>query len=654
MNKIHILNNILINKIAAGEVIERPASVVKELVENSIDAIATTITIEIKGGGVDFIKVTDNGSGIYKDDVKRAFARHSTSKIDTFEDLEQILTLGFRGEALSSICSVSQVEMITKTKDEKTGIKIELHGGDIVKEQETAANNGTVFTMKNLFFNTPARHKFLKKVSAESSAVSDIVNKLALGHPEISFKYINNGTTSVYTSGNNDLKSAAFSIYGKELVKKMIEIEYEKNGYHINGLIGKPEANRANRNYENFFINKRFVKSKVVRNAVEEAFKGKLMVGKFPVFIINMTVPKSTVDVNVHPTKLEVRFSDDDFVHNIIFEAVSNALKNEILIPKVSWDNKEAQQLDISDYNLTEYKDDKIMCDSNFNLDNKDSDIAIDDEYDYIYTTKPISSNLSVHEFNNTYIDENEFNDTYIDKDDDIIYINNNSDKAVSSGKISDRFKNKFAAKENKIENKKVNSKSFFYNYNIIGQIFNTYWIVEQNNSIYIIDQHAAHERILYEKFVDNFKKSKPMSQRLLQPIAVNLSESEKQIVCDNKELLESFGFELEEFGVNTYAVRSVPFIFNSPVNADFFVEIIDLLSSNNISNIYETKLDAIATMSCKAAVKGNNKLSYKEAKQLIEEIVKIENPFTCPHGRPTIIEISKHELEKRFKRIQS
>lgn len=648
MGSIHLLDNSLINKIAAGEVVERPASVVKELMENSIDAGATSITVEVNEGGIGMIRITDNGRGIPKDEVKTAFLRHATSKLTSIEDLEDIMTLGFRGEALSSIASVAQVEMVTKTKDSSTGTRIVINGGIIEKEEEAAANEGTVFTMKNLFYNTPARRKFLKKPATEGGYVSEIVNRIALGHPEIAVKYINNGNTIMQTNGGGDLRSAILYIYGKQIASQMLEVSHSKEGFTVEGYAAKPELSRGNRNYENFFINGRYIKSTVVQNAVEDAYKGKLMVGKFPVFVLNLKVPANTVDVNVHPTKLEVRFSDENLIYDIMYNAVTKALKQTELIPVVEWDKPKKVK---SDYVQGVIEDIK-KPDSDF----KYSDEPIDKSY------SAAEGLAEKSDFKEDQKKENTKNPVLsaIDKlygSNAGIY-NENNDKNTKEIKREvivdtehrEEIINKPVLTENKEESTK---KPFFNNYRIIGQIFGTYWIIEQNNCMYLIDQHAAHERALYEDFMEKFKTSKISSQQLLQPVAVNLSESEKVIVEENRELLESFGFEIEEFGARTYAVRAVPYVFNAPSNVSFFVDIIDMLADKNMKSIYDTKEDAIATMSCKAAVKGNDRLSYSEAQELIQRLLKLENPFTCPHGRPTIIEMTRYELEKKFKRIQ-
>lgn len=643
MNNIRLLDNNLINKIAAGEVVERPASVVKELMENSIDAGATSITVEIKEGGISLIKITDNGKGIPKEELKTAFLRHATSKLRTLDDLEDIMTLGFRGEALSSIASVAQVEMITKTKDSQVGHKIVINGGVVEKEEESAGNNGTVFTMKNLFYNTPARRKFLKKPATEGGYVSEVVNRIALGHPEIAIKYINNGNTIMQTNGSGDVKSVVLYIYGRQMASQMIETSYSKDGFTVEGLIAKPELSRGNRNYENFFINGRYIKSNIVQNAVEEAYKGKLMVGKFPVFVLNLKVPANTVDVNVHPTKLEVRFSDDNLIYDIMYNAVLKALKKTELIPEVTWDKPKKVKSDNVQGTLEDIAFNNTVEKKAENIETK----AVV-ENDFKYDDKPIFSNQSVAEKapepKNPVL--NAINKVYQEP-----YYNEEKsvEKPVETENISRKPEEKPILNEQKEEKRKP----FFNNYRIVGQLFATYWIVEQNNCMYLIDQHAAHERALYEDFTEKFKNSQISSQQLLQPIAVNLSEGEKVIVEENMELLESFGFEIEEFGARTYAIRAVPYVFNSPSNVSFFMDIVDTLADKNLKSIYDTKEDAIAMMSCKAAVKGNDRLSYSEAQELIQRLLSLQDPFTCPHGRPTIIEMTKYELEKKFKRIQ-
>ena len=652
MNKeIKLLENNLINKIAAGEVIERPASIVKELVENSIDAFSKNIIIEIKNGGTSFIKIQDDGIGIEKNQIKKAFLRHATSKLEKIDDLDSILTLGFRGEALASIASISMVEMSTKTKNEEIGNKIVIEGGKIISEEEIASLQGTTFIVKNIFFNTPARRKFLKKDSVEGGYVSEIVNRLALAHPNISFTYINNGVEILRTTGDGDLKNTVFYIYGKEICKKLIPINAIKNGFKISGLIGIPELSRGNRSYENFFINGRYIKSNVVQSAIEEGYEGKLMVGKFPVFIINMSVPQNTVDVNVHPTKLEVRFEDENFIHNFLCDAIEKTLKNQVLIPNIEFEDKKTF------LEVTETKP------FNIEVQKQLEDLLVEDEEQIVtkpktHTNTPLVVNEVAEEelikktelISRLYKPKEETKKSTIEKD----VSNINIQQPIIQNIIIEDEENKIEEKTQKFKEKSIKKHNFFNNYKIVGQIFSTYWIIEQNNEIFIIDQHSAHERVIYEELSQKYKKENISSQRLIEPIVIKATPLEKSTIEQNISLFEKFGFDIEEFGLNTYAIRQVPFIFKTPVEPSFFTELLDMLVDKNISNVYDAKIEKIISMSCKKAVKANDRLSFIEAKSLIEKILKLENPFSCPHGRPTIIKMTKYEIEKLFKRIQN
>ena len=652
MNKeIKLLENNLINKIAAGEVIERPASIVKELVENSIDAFSKNIIIEIKNGGTSFIKIQDDGIGIEKNQIKKAFLRHATSKLEKIDDLDSILTLGFRGEALASIASISMVEMSTKTKNEEIGNKITIEGGKIISEEEIASLQGTTFIVKNIFFNTPARRKFLKKDSVEGGYVSEIVNRLALAHPNISFTYINNGVEILRTTGDGDLKNTVFYIYGKEICKKLIPINAIKNGFKISGLIGIPELSRGNRSYENFFINGRYIKSNVVQSAIEEGYEGKLMVGKFPVFIINMSVPQNTVDVNVHPTKLEVRFEDENFIHNFLCDAIEKTLKNQVLIPNIEFEDKKTF------LEVTETKP------FNIEVQKQLEDLLVEDEEQIAikpktHTNTPLVVNEVAEEelikktelISMLYKPKEETKKSTIEKD----VSNINIQQPIIQNIIIEDEENKIEEKTQKFKEKSIKKHNFFNNYKIVGQIFSTYWIIEQNNEIFIIDQHSAHERVIYEELSQKYKKENISSQRLIEPIVIKATPLEKSTIEQNISLFEKFGFDIEEFGLNTYAIRQVPFIFKTPVEPSFFTELLDMLVDKNISNVYDAKIEKIISMSCKKAVKANDRLSFIEAKSLIEKILKLENPFSCPHGRPTIIKMTKYEIEKLFKRIQN
>lgn len=647
--QIKLLENNLINKIAAGEVIERPASIVKELVENSIDAQSQNITIEIKNGGISYIKIQDDGIGIPKEQIKTAFLRHATSKLEKLDDLDNILTLGFRGEALASIASISMVEMSTSTNDKGIGNKIVIEGGEIIKEEETATLKGTTFIIKNIFFNTPARRKFLKKQSIEASYITEIVNRLVLANPNICFTYINNGVEILKTTGDGNLKNTIFCIYGKEIAKKIVPINEEKNGFSIQGFIGKPELCRGNRSYENFFINGRYIKSSLIQKAIEEGYGETLMISKFPVFVINMTVPENTVDVNVHPTKLEVRFEDENFIHQFLCEAIQNTLKNQVLIPNI--ENQQPKTFfDVTNTKPINAKvqqnlENLLIEDDDFDIQSKEQTQKpfVVEENNHFDTPKKtivdIVYNKPKTDDKYAYIEDKTLIENNINIDNNVDIVNENVDK-----KQKETYKN--------ID--KVKKHSFFNNYKIVGQIFNTYWIVEQNDEMYLIDQHSAHERIIFEQLTENFKNQSIHSQKLLEPIVIKATPMEKMAIEQNKELFLKFGFDIEEFGFDTYALRQVPFIFNAPVEPLFFIDLLNIVMDKNISNLYDAKIEKIISMSCKKAVKANDRLNFVEAKQLIEKLLNIENPFNCPHGRPTIIKMTKYEIEKMFKRIQN
>lgn len=653
MSIIHILDNNTINKIAAGEVVERPSSVVKELVENSIDAGAGAVTVEIRDGGTSLIRITDNGSGISPEDIETAFIRHATSKIEKIDDLENVISLGFRGEALASIASVSQVEMISKTKVASVGTKIEIAGGNILNKSETAANTGTVISVKNLFYNVPARRKFLKKPSTESGYVSDVVNKIALAHPEVSVKYINNSNTMLHTSGNGDLKTAFFHIYGKELLSQMLDIDVEENGMRLYGITGKPQLSRGTRAYENLFINGRFIKNETVSQAIEDAYKTRLMIGKFPVFALNFYIPPEYIDVNVHPAKLEVRFRDNDAVYDFIYTAVLEIFKDKVLIPNADWDSKNSNE-------VTELKKDEMPNETNDILKNIDLSLYKSNEITNKESSLPDNEEKPKTEYKTSYGKYNsqeeeksieELRNLYKSAElSDIPNMNNHKLRQESNVPY---IKQQAVQQEILQTEKEEQNKPFFNNYRIIGQIFATYWIVEQGESIFLIDQHAAHERVLYERFMNSFKSSSVMTQKLIEPHMLNLSAFEKDTIDKNMDILNKSGFEIERITDNDYALTGVPFIFRNPESIGFFNSIIDILGEKQLDSVMDTKILAVATMACKAAVKANDRLSLQEAAGLIDELLKLENPFSCPHGRPTIIELTKYELEKKFKRIQ-
>lgn len=674
MQKIRLLDSKTINKIAAGEVVESPKSVVKELTENAIDAGASSVTVEIKEGGISYIRVADNGCGIPKEQVKSAFLRHATSKMTQIEDLEHIFTLGFRGEALASIAAVAQVEMLTKTKDEETGTRICISAGEIEVMEDAACREGTTIIVKNLFYNVPARRKFLKKPATESGYVSDLVNKIALGHPEVAIQYINNGNTVLHTAGNNDPKTAVFYVYGKDAANNMLPISYKKGEYAVSGLIGKPELCRANRNYENLFINGRFIKNAVVSSAVEDAYKTKLIIGKFPVFVLNLEVEPALVDVNVHPAKLEVRFKNDDEVYEFFYTAVSKALQETVLIPKAVLEKdkkpKEKQPEPEQQTLMQTPKQPEVpakkepapMVKSVQERPKMESVILSKEEKPKLDVPKAESNPVinAAAPVGGRSVDEllkrktstsgiAQKAEPYLKKEP----VKQEEPKAEQSKSEPAKQEKALPVQEEIKVEKAEEKKLFFHEYKIVGQVFRTYWIVEQGECLYLIDQHAAHERILYEELMNKFREEKVISQRMLTPLMLNLTPMETEVLKDNKDLLESFGFELEDFG-GKYALCSTPYLLQNPSSVGFFTDILDRLAEERITNVYDTKILAVATMACKAAVKGHDVLSVREAEALIHQLLKLEHPFTCPHGRPTIIELTRYEMEKMFKRIQN
>lgn len=633
LGEIRLLDNSTINKIAAGEVVERPSSVIKELVENAIDAGAGNITIEIKDGGTTFIRITDDGCGIPVNEVKTAFLRHATSKITAVEDLESTFSLGFRGEALASIAAVSKAQMITKTRNEETGTKIVINGGILEEIKPWGAPDGTSITVEDIFYNVPARRKFLKKPATESGYISDIVNKFILGHPEISFKYINNNTTIIQTSGNNDLKTALYHVYGKDTALKMLELSSSHPDMKLDGLIGKPELSRANRTYENLFINGRFIKSDVVSNAAEEAYKTRLMIGKFPVYALSITLDPSMIDVNVHPAKLEVRFRDDDAVYQFVYDSIVNTFKDKVLIREGNWDSKPSAAV------------------SEFIEINVPQEKPIKPVQQELYTGMPSAPRKTASLRSEAANYTSRLNQA-VSEDEKLKgeLLLRNIENGSSSSQIREERKKFDDIPSETMEFS--SDKPFFDNYRVIGQVFGTYWIIEQNKSMFVIDQHAAHERILFEKFSEEFSNGSVVSQKLFDDEKLILSETERVILEENIELFKNFGFEVKKESGGWY-ISSVPYIFDKPANAEFLTDILDMIHTEKLADVYDSKLMSIATMACKAAVKARDKMSVSEAEEMIKKLLSLKNPFSCPHGRPTIIEMTEYELEKKFKRIQ-
>lgn len=644
-NTINILSENVIDKIAAGEVVERPASAIKELIENSIDAKATAITIEIKNGGKKLMRVSDNGVGIEKSEVKKAFIRHATSKIETEDDLNSILSLGFRGEALASIAAVSNVEMITKVQNDITGKRIVIEGSEIKCDEEVGAPDGTTIIINDLFYNVPARKKFLKSDQSEATEINEIVNKLALAHSEISFKFINNGKVLLHTDGQGIKRNAIFNVYGRELVKEIVDVESNINEISISGFIGRPVIQRATRVYENFFVNGRYIKSSILSEAVEEAFYGYIMKGKFPFCSLEIEIEPELIDINVHPAKTEIRFKDEE----LVYETVKNCIKEKL----ESLDNTIVVSLK-TDKEINEDKklETKIKLEENkktkeaFEIDNDVLNDSYDDEDDYTYEEERLS------DYDEKYMDEFKSNSLYEAcdiKDDDAKELTREIfEQAGLSEDDEDRSE---IIVDEKLENEKLNTLPL-RDYKIIGQLFNTYFLVEEGDNFYLIDQHAAEEKVLYERLKKDYENKTINTQLLLDPIIYNATPKEYEVIKNHIDKIRQFGFDIDEFGDNSFRITEVPYIFEKVLTIDMFNEIIDELLDKKMTKDLKTFDDMFATVSCKAAIKAHDKQSIMEGKKLIEDLMKLENPFNCPHGRPVIITITRYELEKKFKRI--
>ncbi len=650
MGKIQVLDQITIDKIAAGEVVERPASVVKELVENSIDAGAAAVTVEIKEGGISFIRIADNGSGIDREDVPGAFLRHSTSKIRSVDDLTDIASLGFRGEALSSIAAVSQVELITKTKETPFGIRYRIAGGNEEGMEETGAPDGTTFLIRQLFYNVPARRKFLKTAMTEASHVGDLMTRLALSHPDISFQFINNGQSKLHTSGNGNLRDVIYHVYGREIAANLLAVDFHKNGVHITGFIGAPLISRGNRNFENYFVNGRYVKGSVISKAIEDAYKDFTMQHKYPFTVLHIKIDGSHVDVNVHPTKMELRFNNQQEIYNAIYEAVNESLHEKELIPEVRLDvpRKKPETAKQQDSERQSPEEPSVQRQS------PERPVPVREvrpgadkpEEDLAYFMERMKRRVESYHQQNSSAEVKGASDIY--KPERQV----NRIREAVTGYTPERKETPRPEQVNLFDSKLLD-REIRAEYTLIGQVFDTYWLVQYDNSLYIIDQHAAHERVLYENTLKNMKNREFTSQMISPPIILNLTMQEAQLLSRYMDQFTRIGFEFEEFGQDSYAVRSVPDNLFGIAKKELLMEMIDSLSDevsrNQPSDLIDEK---VASMSCKAAVKGNMKLSAREVDSLIGELLLLDNPYHCPHGRPTIISMSKRELEKKFKRI--
>lgn len=640
MSKIQVLDQVTIDKIAAGEVVERPASVVKELVENAIDAKAAAVTVEVKEGGISFMRIADNGCGIDREDVPGAFLRHSTSKIRNAEDLEHISSLGFRGEALSSIAAVSQVELITKTPEDSFGTRYMISGGKEEGMEDIGAPDGTTFLVRQLFYNVPARRKFLKTAMTEAGHVSDLMTRMALSHPHISFQFINNGQSKLHTSGNGNLRDVIYHIYGREIAANLINVTYEKNGIRITGYIGAPLISRGNRNFETYFINGRYVKSSIIYKAIEDAYKDFTMQHKYPFTVLHIEVVGEDVDVNVHPTKMEVRFHNQQMVYNSIYEAVDQALHEKELIPEVTIDvPKAVLKAQVKPEPVARSKE---VIQPEVNKSAKVQPEKASGERDLDYFMEQMKKRVMSYHQQNSSAEVKGKSDIFKPQ----VQVDRVKEAAAS-------YRAKQSPEQMTLFDGKLLDKEKRANYKIIGQVFDTYWLVEFDNSLYIIDQHAAHERVLYEKTLREMKTREFTSQMISPPVILNLTMQEAQLLRTYMDQFTRIGFEFEEFGQDSYAVRSVPANLFSIAKKELLMEMIDSLSEEVHRRQSSELLDEkIASMSCKAAVKGNMRLSAQEVDALIGELLKLDNPYHCPHGRPTIISMSKRELEKKFKRI--
>ena len=680
MGNINILSTEISNKIAAGEVVERPVSVVKELVENSIDAGSTAITVEIKNGGVSLIRVTDNGSGMTADDAKIAFLRHATSKISTENDLDAIFTLGFRGEALSSIGAVSRVDLYTKKQDEPMGIRVRCYGGEIEACEEAGCPDGTTFEVKDLFFNTPARMKFLKKDSTEGSHISDLITRYILAYPEISFRFISNGKQQLFSPGDNSLKNSVYTVYGRDYANAMVPVDYTIGKLRITGMIGKGNLARPNRNFQSYFVNKRFIKSGLLIKAVEEAYKNQIMVGKYPVAVLNIEVNPALIDINVHPTKLEVKFSEEKAIYELVYYGVKNALYIPD-VPKVeikennNFKADKGEQVNVNDLSkLIE----KQTYQTRFNpFEKKEEQQLVSEkkeqpkiQYEAVTETKKapeVKADIPKKEEpqNQTVTapEKKEYTtvqptEVKADKKNDILSSFRATKKEEPSNIVRqpDNFGEVPKAIPEVVQKPEVKEEpkpeKNFDNVKISGQIFDTYIIASLDEKMLVIDQHAAHERLKFEQLKKSVENKEVFSQMILDPVIVTVSADELDLFERNEEIFENLGFEAEIFGEKQIIVRAAPSDLDCADVDELFIDLLTQLADNKKDVITAKQERFMYTVACKAAIKANHILTADEMKKLVINVLELENINTCPHGRPIMISMTKYELEKQFKRI--
>ncbi len=667
MAHIQVLDQITIDKIAAGEVIERPASVVKELVENAIDAGASSISVEIEDGGISLIRIKDDGGGILKEDIRNAFLRHSTSKIQCVEDLSHIASLGFRGEALSSIAAVAKVELITKPREETFGIRYTIEGGKEISFEDTGAADGTIFAVRQLFYNMPARRKFLKTPMTEAGHVQDLLMRLALSHPEVGIRFLNNGQEKLRSSGSGKLEEVIYQIYGRDVAANLLKLDFEQSQIRICGYIGKPMIARGNRNFETFFVNGRYVKSAMISKALEDAYKDFSMQHKFPFAVLSFSVDGEQVDVNVHPTKIELRFQKQQDVYNAVFEGIHRTLLEPEMIPQVPVPEPARQKTGQAVAEKT--------SESPFLLKPKQLPLEEEKQDEDYFIQKMRERVMAEHGFPKQAGSQAEPAERVAgpaanplkeapgkeqNKEEsaglpfpEVIRENKNYHTGAQAVGQAYAVQEAIQAEQLDLFEEKFLKRDIRAEYKLIGQVFETYWLVQFQENLYIIDQHAAHERVLYERTLKEMKNRDYTSQYLSPPIILTLSMQESQLLEEYMDRFLRIGFEIEHFGGKEYAVRAVPANLFGIAKKELLLEMLDSLSDGANTSMTPDLIDErVASLSCKAAVKGNSRLSAREVDTLIGELLLLENPYHCPHGRPTIISMTKRELEKKFKRI--
>mgnify|MGYP002762965148 CR=1 FL=1 len=712
---INVLDQITIDKIAAGEVIERPSSVVKELVENSIDSGATAITIEIKDGGMSFIRITDNGSGINRDEVRTAFLRHATSKLIKVEDLLELSSLGFRGEALSSIASVGQVELITKEKDSVCGIRYQIHGGKEVSYEEIGCPDGTTIIVRNLFYNTPARKKFMKSPTTEMSYIYDLICRISMSHPEISFKFTANNTNKLFTSGNGKLKDIIYHIYGRDITSNLIDVNRKFNTLEISGYIAKPAVSRGNRSFEDYYVNNRYVKNPVITKAIEDAFRTFVMIHKFPFTVLNFKIDPAQIDVNIHPAKREMKFMNESDIYNYTYDTIREALLHRELIPEVTpgkqkpaetlnhrntgaapepFEKQRREQIGIKPAAVKEperpYNIKPIIKPENNpyarilnrvpdqpqNIPNnpvsQQAQIQQATQQAQIQQATQQSQSQPVNESTLATSALSADQENITDKDNSVNVSRITSEITVTNTQAGEGTATQpkptapadVAAPQPQVPEKekkysqldmfgtKMLSEEARPKHRLIGQVFKTFWLIEYDKKLFIMDQHAAHEKVKFEELMNNYRNKKAIPQYLMPPAIVTLTADEITFLNDNMEFFENLGYTIESFGGREYKLSSVPANLFGIDGRELFLEFIGELSENNKNSTITAFIATLSTLACNAALKGNTEISFKEADVLIDQLLKLENPYTCPHGRPTLISMTEAELEKKFKRI--